>query len=226
MTITKTLSFRSAAIATLKQLRADGYELTIKLNASNEFLHAELLRLERLIENQEELLTCQLEDVNETRYAHAQSTGLADILETEVLNTMTDAQLIDEAHSLLDDADAKLTTLKANTANLKQGLEAFADDLEAWADDKQAEQAVRISQRATTTSNLLNHLGLLFNLIGLLSALLMSLPKAAVSDGLSHIKSKAFQYCPMTCKLLVVIGESLRGIKACAVMDKILCPGQ
>lgn len=47
------MTFRKQAIATLKQLREDGYELEIKLNASNEALHAELLRLDGVLAEQE-----------------------------------------------------------------------------------------------------------------------------------------------------------------------------
>lgn len=84
-----TTTFRTQAIATLKQLRTDGYELTIKLNASNEMLHAELTRLTYAIERQEAQLSGELQTVqtdldkaNEQRYQAADELGLTNVLES------------------------------------------------------------------------------------------------------------------------------------------------
>ena len=54
------MTFRKEAQAQLKQLRNDGYELTVKLNASNASLHAELVRIERLIEKEQSALVADL----------------------------------------------------------------------------------------------------------------------------------------------------------------------
>ena len=48
------MTFRKQAIATLKSLREQGITLNIKLNASNQALHDELVRIDNLLMSQED----------------------------------------------------------------------------------------------------------------------------------------------------------------------------
>ena len=56
------MTFRKQAIATLKAYRDQGYALEVKLNATNQALYDELVRIDNLLKAQAKLIESQLEN--------------------------------------------------------------------------------------------------------------------------------------------------------------------
>lgn len=237
-----TSNFRKQAIATLKQLRSEGYKLTIQLNGSNTQLHAELMRLNNIIDAQEIEVYEQLNEANEARYQHAIDTELAAKLEADVaqqqLNDLKATEFANSVTSWVDKQYEKAQAEHRRKATQESvaiitfaELQSLEDQAKANTTKTKALSAQcfipvtasqqRITKRAEGTKALANHLSHCWSLVITLLSLVLSLPLALMNDAIDHVERKALEHCPDVVELLIHVGDAVRSIQPVEVLDRV-----
>ena len=222
------MTFRKTAIATLKAFREQGLELQVKLNATNQGLYDELVRIEAMLGKegarvQHELSVLKYKASQAETAETKQDQGEQTVLECQ--DTDIDTQRGNELKGLFDKADDIMskpiykgnddTNADTDTDEV-MSFDEFCDSIESTNKESVTPSQLRIEARRVATENLLNHLKVLVSLVVLLA-------NTAIEGSQRDVKTWMMEHTPNLLEACLWLLEKGKTVRVADVMDKVFC---